>query len=228
MAISSKTVGATASHKRGDARAWRFRKSVRSDLPTDVMRPIVSYGELLWDRFPDGERLGGCAANVAFHLAQLGAHALLVSRVGDDELGRRAVRPPFASRETLERALARADAVKLNEAEARTVADFAGVEDLPSWLLQRFDLSFVAHTRGARGSILCTPEARHEVSSSPARGGDRVGAGDAFTAVLALGVSEGWPIPRLVAAANRYAGWVASQSGAIPRPPPAVVNAVIG
>jgi fructokinase len=48
---------------------------------------LVSWGELLWDLFPDDRRLGGAAANVAFHLARLGDHAVLVSRVGDDELG---------------------------------------------------------------------------------------------------------------------------------------------
>lgn len=52
---------------------------------------VVAFGELLFDLFPDGPRLGGAAANVAFHAAALGARALLVSRVGNDELGRRAL-----------------------------------------------------------------------------------------------------------------------------------------
>jgi fructokinase len=41
--------------------------------------------------FPDGRQLGGAVANVAFHLAQLGAEVQLVSRIGDDELGREAL-----------------------------------------------------------------------------------------------------------------------------------------
>lgn len=52
---------------------------------------LVSWGELLWDLFPDGPRLGGGAANVAYHLARLGNRAALVSRVGADDLGRAAV-----------------------------------------------------------------------------------------------------------------------------------------
>jgi fructokinase len=52
---------------------------------------VVCWGELLWDLFPDGPRLGGALANVAYHAAKLGAHAVLVSRVGNDELGRRAL-----------------------------------------------------------------------------------------------------------------------------------------
>lgn len=50
----------------------------------------VAWGEVLWDLFPDGRRLGGAPANVAYHLAALGARASLVSRVGDDEPGQAA------------------------------------------------------------------------------------------------------------------------------------------
>lgn len=52
---------------------------------------IVSFGELLWDLFPDEARLGGSAANVAFHAAQLGAESRLLSRVGRDQEGERAL-----------------------------------------------------------------------------------------------------------------------------------------
>ncbi len=45
----------------------------------------------MWDRFPDGDQLGGAPANVAWHLAQAGGWAQLVTRVGDDKLGRLAV-----------------------------------------------------------------------------------------------------------------------------------------
>jgi fructokinase len=60
---------------------------------TEVQRPrFIAWGELLWDLFPDQSRLGGAAANAAYHAASLGADALLVSRVGQDELGARALR----------------------------------------------------------------------------------------------------------------------------------------
>lgn len=50
---------------------------------------IVGVGELLWDLFPDGTRIvGGAPFNFAFHCHQLGHAAAIVSRVGDDELGR--------------------------------------------------------------------------------------------------------------------------------------------
>lgn len=53
-----------------------------------MTRPTVTcIGELLWDVLPDGRKLGGAPANVAFHLAQLGLPVRLVTRVGRDELG---------------------------------------------------------------------------------------------------------------------------------------------
>lgn len=51
--------------------------------------PIVALGELLWDLLPTGPRAGGAPFNFAFHCHQLGHSAVIVSRVGNDELGRR-------------------------------------------------------------------------------------------------------------------------------------------
>ena len=51
--------------------------------------PIVALGELLWDLLPAGPRAGGAPFNFAFHCHQLGHPAVIVSRVGDDDLGRR-------------------------------------------------------------------------------------------------------------------------------------------
>jgi fructokinase len=53
--------------------------------------PVV-FGEVLFDRFPDGEVvLGGAPFNVAWHLQAFGHAPLLISRVGNDPLGRRIV-----------------------------------------------------------------------------------------------------------------------------------------
>lgn len=53
---------------------------------------IVSLGEVLWDLFPDGAKLGGAPANFACHCRSLGARASLVSAVGRDALGDEALR----------------------------------------------------------------------------------------------------------------------------------------
>src|SRR5947209_3049360 len=49
---------------------------------------ILAVGEVLWDLLPTGKQLGGAPANFTYHCRSLGADARLVTRVGDDELGR--------------------------------------------------------------------------------------------------------------------------------------------
>jgi fructokinase len=50
--------------------------------------PILCFGEALWD-LPSGRRIpGGAPMNVALRLARLGAPVTMLSRVGQDELGR--------------------------------------------------------------------------------------------------------------------------------------------
>ena len=52
------------------------------------MSAIVCIGEILWDIHADGTRTpGGAPFNVAYHCQQLGHEGIIVSRVGDDELG---------------------------------------------------------------------------------------------------------------------------------------------
>lgn len=54
-------------------------------------RPLI-FGEVLFDHFPDGtEALGGAPINVAWHLQGFGLRPMLVSRVGNDEQGRRVI-----------------------------------------------------------------------------------------------------------------------------------------
>lgn len=53
------------------------------------MSKIYLYGEVLFDHFSDGQKvLGGCAFNVAWHLAALGLNPYLITRIGNDEEGR--------------------------------------------------------------------------------------------------------------------------------------------
>lgn len=49
---------------------------------------ITCFGEILWDVLPTSRQPGGAPMNVAFHLRNFGLNAQLISRVGDDELGK--------------------------------------------------------------------------------------------------------------------------------------------
>lgn len=48
---------------------------------------VVGIGELLWDVFPNGKKLGGAPLNFSYHCGQLGARAFPVSAVGADPEG---------------------------------------------------------------------------------------------------------------------------------------------
>lgn len=313
---------------------------------------VVSWGELLWDVYPTEARLGGASANLAFHAAQLGCESLLVSRVGRDELGARALellrdggvdvsgvqqdddvptgevrvelvdgeprfaigapaawdrirltsavaarirhadalcfgtlaqrtplvrgellslltelrdaelageaeaprdakasrdremarsdrgplrvvdlnlRAPFIDAGFVLDALEHAEVVKLNEAEVDALRHLDGapadlrVAPLP-WLTSRVRL--VAVTRGSRGALLLTEDERLEHPGFPSTGADPVGAGDAFTAVLARELCRGTPLAVVLERACRYAAWVASRPGAQPRPDAALLAAL--
>ncbi len=48
---------------------------------------VICFGEVLWDVYPQGKKLGGAPFNVAAHLIQLGQKAYMISRIGKDGLG---------------------------------------------------------------------------------------------------------------------------------------------
>jgi fructokinase len=52
---------------------------------------VLGIGELLWDVLPGGKRLGGAPANFSVMAGRLGNHAVILSRIGRDDLGREAV-----------------------------------------------------------------------------------------------------------------------------------------
>ena len=94
-------------------------------------------------------------------------------------------------------------------------------------LLAEFpSLQTVAITRGSRGSLLATREEWNEHPGFPVKVADAIGAGDAFTAALTHYMLRGAGLAMLNEAGNRWGGWVASQSGAMPALPDTVREAI--
>lgn len=50
-------------------------------------RHIVGIGDILWDCLPDGRKIGGAPANFAYYMNQFDYDSLVVSAIGNDELG---------------------------------------------------------------------------------------------------------------------------------------------
>jgi fructokinase len=286
---------------------------MNTNMPAVNPPRILVWGELLWDVYPDEERLGGAPANVAWHLAMLGARVALISRVGDDDRGRRAasssiargvdtslvqvdheratgevrvrtqagepkytlvperaweriactgavrealgtaaavvfgtlaqrtddglaswramiaaapagcakvcdvnLRPGHLDRRAVDAALAAAEILKINDAELATL----GREAIHARL--------VAITHGPAGATITTGAETVEIAGVAARpGGDNVGCGDAWLAVLVHGLTQGWPLARTGAIASRWAAEVASHRGATPAFPGELISAML-
>lgn len=282
---------------------------------------ITGIGEILWDMFPDGAQFGGAPANFVCHSRALDATSHMVSCVGNDELGRRALgflqqhgvdtstvaqseeRPTgtveieldadgaaqyeFAadvawdalawsdalacaadeadvvcygtlgqrskvSKNTIQRflkgttndclcvfdvnlrqhfyseALIRdslefANILKLNDEELPVLGSSCGLSGSETAVMEqvreRYDLRLVALTRGAKGAILLTEDSLSECDGFAVEVKDTVGAGDAFTAAMTLGLLLGHELDRINEHACRVAAFVCSQDGAAPKLP---------
>lgn len=54
-------------------------------------KSIVAFGEIVWDMLPQGNILGGTPLNLVFRVNSFGEDGHLLSRVGNDELGEKAL-----------------------------------------------------------------------------------------------------------------------------------------
>ena len=57
-----------------------------------MSKKVICFGEVLWDIFPEGEKIGGAPLNVALRLKALGISTAIVSKVGRDLLGERLIK----------------------------------------------------------------------------------------------------------------------------------------
>jgi len=53
------------------------------------MKPVICFGEVLWDILPSGPLPGGAPMNVAYHLKKLGTEPAMITRIGNDDYGKK-------------------------------------------------------------------------------------------------------------------------------------------
>ena len=137
------------------------------------------------------------------------------------------LRQSYYDAEVLTASLELANAVKLNDEELPVVASLCRLPESPPVdqlraLCERFGLRLAALTRGPCGSVLVTPDRVCESAAAPAVVADTVGAGDAFTAMLLIGMLAGRSLEEVSRRANAVAAYVCSQPGATPPIPEAL------
>ena len=281
---------------------------------------ILSIGEVLWDLLPAGRKVGGAPANFAFHCMQLGADVRILSRVGDDELGRELIgiyrdlglstefietdrtvptgtvgvelsadgqpkytihenvawdkietthsvvrfvqsadaiyfgslaarnetvlqtiqklvaqtkpsalrvldlnlREPFVDRGVIADMLRLANVLKLNDDELTRIAAMFDVpgnttKQMTGWFIEHYDLKTLILTCGSNGSRIFNDGNEYFCNSRKVNVVDTVGAGDAFTAMVVVGLLSGLPMGTINERANDIAAFVCTQSGATPK-----------
>lgn len=280
---------------------------------------ITSIGEILFDLFPTHKKLGGAPLNFIFHINKLIGDGNIISRVGKDVLGSKAIdeikfagmntdylqidsihptgvanvildekgnpefeidsdrafdfielnddikylisnetnclyfgtlsqrsetsrssiqalfnnldikyfcdlnlRNDFYDEEIISASLNTADFLKVNYKEMNLLNDLItqidyNTEKVAYELMEQFNISMVAVTRGKDGSTIFENGKRYDYTSIDVKVKDTTGAGDAFAAMLCLGYLQGLEINRINKLANDFAGEICMIDGALPK-----------
>lgn len=134
------------------------------------------------------------------------------------------LRTPWYEKGILEHSLHNTDILKLNSDELDLIAEMFGLPDRQTEgrleaLINNYQLSHIVLTRGEKGSWLMNGDGRlYEIGMTTVSGAvvDTVGAGDAFSAVVILGIMRGWPLRQSLEKANEFAAAICSIRGALP------------
>jgi fructokinase len=194
--------------------------------PTYDIVQHVAWDVIQWD--PQLEDVAQTAAGVCFGtLAQRDAQSrqTLYRLLGEVRQGTRLLdvnlREDDPDPRMIERSCELADAVKANRHELPRVLDLLGVDD-PAAMMRRYRLRLVVHTRGEQGVELIAPDQvvrSRPASASRSPDADAVGAGDAVSAAVLVGLALRRPWQQIADAAHAVGAHVAGQPSATPTLP---------
>ena len=183
-----------------------------------------AWDHLLWNR--DLEELAhGCDAVCFGTLGQRGPESQETIRsfvLATPESALRIldvnIREPFISDELILASLGLANVLKLNDEELPVIGricDFSGNDlEMMRQVASRFGLRYVALTRGPNGAVVVAEDSVSEMPGNLVKVVDTVGAGDAFTASMTLGLLAGHNLETINRNAIATASYVCSQPGA--------------
>lgn len=141
------------------------------------------------------------------------------------------LRAPFYDEEIVLWSLRNCDVLKLNLEELLIVSAMLNAggsrESLLDGLLREFSIPRGVLTLGAEGALLADEDGiRHQPAAPTSSFADAVGAGDAFTATIAVALVRGVSLQRAGIAASVLAAHVLSSVGGTPDIPAALVGRV--
>jgi fructokinase len=132
------------------------------------------------------------------------------------------LRDPFVDRTVIGSMLGLANILKLNDDELTRLATMFDVpgnaaQQHADWFIKNYDLKMLILTCGVHGSRIFNEGKEYFCESRKVEVVDTVGAGDAFTAMVVIGLLSGWAIETINDRANEIAAFVCTQSGATPK-----------
>jgi len=131
------------------------------------------------------------------------------------------LRPDCYSEKVILTSLEHADILKLNTQEldeCKRIFRFSKNNDaFIHFLMDQYALKIVAITRGDKGSELYTKDGHFQAKTNRVSSiVDTVGAGDAYSSMLAIGIIKGWEPARILSIASMFASRICEIRGAIP------------
>jgi fructokinase len=132
------------------------------------------------------------------------------------------LRQDFYNEEVLTASLKAADFVKVNYNEMHVLNELLlqseySTERVAIELMDKFEISMIAVTRGKDGSSIFENGKRFDHSNVDVKVVDTTGAGDAFAAVLCAGYLHGLEVPYINKLANDFASEICQFEGALPK-----------
>ena len=183
--------------------AWDYIPAISTELAKSV--DAVCFGTL-------AQRSPASRNSILQFLAEVPDSALKIFDIN--------LRQSYYSLDVISKSLEMANVLKINDEEIVVVGRLLNIDASEECVLQelvaRYDLKLGILTKGAKGSTLISGD---KISSFPGFNvpiQDSVGAGDAFTAAIAVGMLQDYDLDHLNACANKLAAFVCTTTGATP------------
>lgn len=185
--------------------AWDFITPDAAALRRIEASDAICFGTL-------AQRSAVSSAAIGNALALAGSNTLKIFDIN--------LRQNFYSRAVIERSLRAANVLKINDEELDIISLLLKLqgpeEEKVRKIMNDFDLSYLALTMGSKGSRLFSKSDESYLPVPKVKVVDTIGAGDSFTAMMAMELLRKKPLAEVHSNATEYAALVCTHKGATP------------